>query len=110
MLSTTRFTEHRMEATTQPASKKKAKLESHLDNKKVDGHNNNNSNTIASNTIASNSTSTTSSNNNKVDTAENRKKRGSNSECGSRSRFREQQCQSKVICSSSTSEFEKCIR
>ena len=104
MLSTTRFTEHRMEATTQPASKKKAKLESHLDNKKVDGHNNNNSNTIASNTTSDGSSD------NKVNTVENRKKRGSNSECGSRSRFREQQCQSKVVCSSSTSEFENCIR
>jgi len=89
---------------TQPASKKKAKLESRPDGKEVDGHNDNNCNT---NTTSNNSTSTTSD---KVDIAENRKKRGSNSECGSRSRFREQQCQSKVICSSSTSEFEKCIR
>jgi len=90
---------------TQPASKKKAKLESHPGSKEVDGHNDNNCNT---NTTSNNSTSTTSSD--KVDIAENRKKRGSNSECGSRSRFREQQCQSKVVCSSSTSEFEKCIR
>ena len=96
-----------MEATTQPASKKKAKLESHPDGKEVDGHDNN-CNTIASNTTSDNSKTTGDSG--KVDIIENRKKRGSNSECGSRSRFREQQCQSKVFCSSSTSEFEKCIR
>lgn len=92
---------------TQPTSKK-TKLESHPDGKEVDGHHNNNCNT-ANNTTPDNSNTTTASDD-KVDIAENRKKRGSNSECGSRSRFREQQCQSKVICSSSTSEFEKCIR
>ena len=94
-----------METTTQP-TRKKAKLDSHLvDGKEVAQHNNCNTNTTSDN-----NKTTTSSNNNKVDIAENRKKRGSNSECGSRSRFREQQCQSKVLCSSSTSEFEKCIR
>ena len=101
-----------MEA-TQPTSKK-ARLEgsnSHLDgNGKVDSQHidNNycNTNTIANTTLDSSNTTGSSTGN----ILENRKKRGSSTDCGSRSRFREQQSQSKVICSSSTSEFEKCIR
>lgn len=100
-----------MEA-TQPTSKK-SRLEgsnSHLDgNGKVDSQhidNNCNTNTIANTTLDNINTTGSSTGN----ILENRKKRGSSTDCGSRSRFREQQSQSKVICSSSTSEFEKCIR
>ena len=103
-----------MEA-TQPTSKK-ARLEgsnSHLDgNGKVDSQHidNNycNTNTIANTTL--NNSNTTGSSIRTGNILENRKKRGSSTDCGSRSRFREQQSQSKVICSSSTTEFEKCIR